>query len=75
MSVGTSVLQDLKTSMQCSGYLLLVGWVFLPFLCMPEFRLQFCSLRCRVLSFLSVYNLDRGLVPDRNCWHRLRGKL
>lgn len=63
MSIGTSVLRGLNTSVQCPGYLVVVGWVFLPFLCMPDSRLQFCSLRCRVLSSLSVYTLAQDLVP------------
>lgn len=66
MLVGTSALRDLKTSMQCSGYLLSLGWIFLIILCTPDFRLQFCSL-CRVLSFLSVHPLTWDLVPDKNC--------
>lgn len=74
MSVGPSALRDLKASMQSSGYLLQLGWIFLLTLGTPNFRLQFCSLGCRVLSFLSVYSLAQGLVPDKNCWDRLRGK-
>lgn len=75
MSVGTSALRDLKTSMQCPGYLLSSGWVFLLTLCTLDFRLKFCSLGCRVLSFLSVYTLAQDLAPDKNCCGRLRGKL
>lgn len=67
-SVGTSVLGNLKTSMQCPGCLLLVTWVFQSSLHMPDFRLQFHSLRSRVLTFLPVHALPQDLVPGRNCW-------